>query len=577
MLWAVVLLVIGLSAPSLSADFYTDDQVMVLAMDGVAPPVIPGPFQLYTFMSGAPGERDRLVTESQVPWWTVDGIRLAFCRPLSSALLTLDHAIAGRRPLFYHLHSLAWYGAAAVAAALLFRRLLPEREAALAALLFASAPAHWMLAAWPSARHVAISGTFTILALWLHVEARQRSRAWRVGPALLCAIGALAGGETALAVFAYVAAYELFARDDALAQRLRALLPWAALLLSYAVLYRAFHFGVRGAGAYLDPLTTPANYARALPARTLVYAAAALLGVPSEISVLTARAVPVLAGLGVFAALTFAALFRRAQRALVPNTRRTLRWLLIGALLALLPGLASIPGDRVLFLPNLAIAPALSVVLLHAGARGQHALSTLLARAGVALYALVHGLLGPLWFAYNAQQLAATSHTALAAAQHAEIPARPGVQVVGIGLSDPLIGMYLASALYLAPRPEPRPESVRLLSMSAHDQRVLRVNERTLEITVQNGALLEDDLEILFRAPDFPLEVGDRLPPANWTVRVLEAAHGRPSRFSVEFDRSVDDPSLVFLIWQNGALRALHVPPIGVATLVKHELGPMGF
>ena len=81
---------------------------------------------------------------------------------------------------------------------------------------------------------------------------------------------------------------------------------------------------------------------------------------------LWARATPILATMGVTAALMFMALFRRALRELDTEQSRTLAWLFLGALLALLPGVASIPGDRVLFLPNLALAPALSVVLLYA-------------------------------------------------------------------------------------------------------------------------------------------------------------------------------------------------------------------
>ena len=164
-----------------------------------------------------------------LPWWTSDGLRLSFMRPLSSALFALDHALAGRHPLLYHVHSIAWYAAAIAAAALLFRRLLPEREAALASIVFAVAPAHWMLAAWPSARHVAVSGAFAIAAITLHLRARAQSGN-RAALATLGAIGsavfALAGGETALGIFAYVAAYELVGRRDALAIRLRALAPW---------------------------------------------------------------------------------------------------------------------------------------------------------------------------------------------------------------------------------------------------------------------------------------------------------------------------------------------------------------
>jgi hypothetical protein len=578
-LWLAALLAAALALPSAFATFYCDDLGFVLRLDGVAPSPIPGPFHLYTFMSGDPGQRHMLVDHGPLPWWTFDGLRLSFCRPLASALFALDHAIAGHNPLPYHLHSIAWYVAAVVAAAIFLRRMLPEREAALASILFAVSPAHWMLAAWPSARHVAVSGVFAIAAIGLHVHARERSDA-RVPAVSLaatgCAVLALAGGETALGVFAYVGAYELIARRESIAIRLRALAPWGALFVAYAVLYKVLAFGVRGSGAYLDPIAQPAQYVTMLPARLAVFADAALLGVPSELSILFPRALPIFASLGVGALVVMALLLRRALCG-SPELARTLAWLLAGAALAVLPGAAGIPGDRILFLPNVGIASALAVVLLRAGAKGSGtALAALPARAGVGLFALTHLVLGPLVFAVNGASLASSSHAAMAAVSKAEIPARTDVNVVGIGLSDPLVGMYLAPALWLAPRPEPRPRSVELLSMSSHDHRVKRTDDRTLEITVVDGALLEDAFEYVVRPRTALLRAGDVVPLGAWTVRVLDDDAGRPTRFSVTLDRSVDDPSIALIIWRDGALRALAPPRVGDEVLVKHEVGPMG-
>ena len=578
MLWAIGFLTVLLALPSLFADFYCDDQVMVLTIEGVEAVPVPGPFQLYSFMTGAPGERDWLVQRSAVPWWTVDGIRLSFFRPLSSVLLVLDHAIAGRHPLPYHLHSLAWYLLAALAAALLFRRLLPEREAALAGLMYAVSPAHWMLVAWPSARHEAISGALVIIAILLHLEARERGeggRRWLSLSALACAALALCGGETALGVFGYVAAYELIGRRESLSLRLRALAPWAALLFAYAALYKGLGLGVRGAGGYVDPIAQTRTYLELLPGRLAVYLAAALFCIPSELSMIAPEFARIVAAFGVAVGLAFAALWRRAALALDAELERTLLWLLLGALLALLPGAASIPGDRVLFLPNLAVMAVLSVVLFHAGIKAKSALVTWVARAGVALFGVVHVALAPLSFAFGGWQLATSSHAALEAAAKAEIPNRAGMTVVGIGLADPLIGMYLPASLALA-RPKPHPVAVHLLSTSAHDHRLERTADRSLEVTVLNGALLEGALESLFRPESAPLHVGDRLPLSAWTVHILEERAGRPTRFSVSFDRSLDDSSLAFLIWKDGALRSLPVPRLGAHVLVKHELGPMG-
>jgi len=578
-LWVVALLSVLLSSPSLFADFYCDDQFMVLTIEGVAPAPVPGPFHLYSFMTGAPGERDWLVRQSALPWWAADGIRLSFFRPLSSALLVLDHALAGRHPLPYHLHSTAWYVLAVLAAGLLFRRLLPEREAAIAALLFAISPAHWMLAAWPSARHVAISGALGIIALLLHIESRQQAVTSPRRLSLIsvaCAALALCGGETALGLFGYVAAYELIGRREPLSLRLRALAPWGALLFAYAVTYKGLGFGVRGTGGYLDPIAQAPTYLALLPSRLAIYLDAALFGIPSEISMIVPNAGRSLAALGVVAALIFTSLLRRAARALDADCQRALAWLLVGALLSLLPGAASIPGDRVLFLANLALAPSLAVVLLHAGRAAEPLVFTWLSRAGVALFGFIHVVLAPLSFAFGTWQLANSSHAAMEAATKAEIPARQGLAVAGIGLADPLIGMYLPASLYLAPRPEPRPSAVQLLSTSAHDHLLKRTDDRTLELTVLNGALLEGALESLFRPETAPLRVGERMPLGAWTVQILQERAGRPVRFAVSFDRSLDDPGLAFLIWKGGRLRALAVPRVGQQVLVKHELGPMG-
>jgi hypothetical protein len=59
-------------------------------------------------------------------------------------------------------------------------------------------------------------------------------------------------------------------------------------------------------------------------------------------------------------------------------------------------------------------------------------------------------------------------------------------------------------------------------------------------------------------------------------VRILDETAGRPCRFSVTFDRSIDDPTLAFVIWKNKALRAFMPPKLGERVLIEHEDGPMG-
>lgn len=576
--YLAALFAIALSLPSVLADFYADDEFFVVRLDGVVPTAAPGPFALYTFATGGPDQHARLVDRGFLPWWTVDGLRLSFFRPLSSALFALDHAIAGHHPLLYHLHSIAWYTLAVVVAAGLFRRLLPDREAALAALMFAVAPAHWMLPAWPASRHVAVSGAFGLASIFFHLRRRSSPSLMPSIAALVCACFALAGGETALAVFAYVAAYELWGRTEALSLRLRALVPWAALFLGYTLLYRAGGYGAHGSGPYLDPIAAPGVYLSALPSRLAVFAGAAFFGLPSDVANLDPKFGPRLAALGALATLAFALLLLRALSNVDSAMRRTLHWLMAGAFLSALPGAGAIPGDRVLFMPNLGVTAALAVILLHAGRRGSSfSLTEFPARAGVVLFAFVHVLAGPIAFGAQNARLAASSHAAMAIASAAVIPARAGLRVYGIGLSDPLVGMYLWPTLALAERAEPRPAEVHLLSVSPHDHRIRRTDDSTLEIDIEGGAFLDDTFSSLVRPSSAPLRAGDTLALGLSTVRILADSAGHPTRFSVTFDRPLDDPSIALVVWQEGALRTISAPPMGADRLIPHEVGPTGF
>jgi len=569
-LWLAIALAIALPLPSVFADLYSDDQAFVLRLEGAIDTGTKGPFSLYTFATGDAAQHQLLVEKGAFPWWTHPELKLVFFRPLSSALFALDHAIAGRRAWPYHVQSIAWYVAAVVAASILARRLLPERVAAAATLLFAIAPAHWMAACWPSARHVAIAGAFGFAAVAMHVRARERGATpWA---AIAAAAVALLASESALGAIAYVGAYELFGRDEPLAKRARALAPWAALAIAYFALYELGGYGVRGAGGYTDPLGEPAAFLAALPVRLGVLACSAMLGAPAEVSLLAPRAAPKMAAAGAIALVVFALLVRRALRRMDAADARTTRWLLAGAALAAVPGAAGLAGDRVLFLPSIGTACALAIVMLHAGrANGERAI---LPRALRAPFALVHVVLAAPVFVFGAVTLLTSSHAALRLVRAAEVPSRPTTRIVAIGLSDPLIGMYFAPAYLLTH--DTVPASLDHLSLAPHDHRVHRTDARTIEITTLGGAFLENPFEYVVRAPRFRIRAGDTFRIASGSVRVLADDGERPTSIAVTFDRDLPDADLAFVVWRDGALRAFAVPDVGDETIVKHQVGPMG-
>ncbi len=575
-LWLAVALAIALPLPSLFAELYSDDLSFVLRLEGVITLATRSPLGLYTFATGAADQHAALIESGAFPWWTLPELRLAFFRPLSSALFALDHAIAGRHALLYHVHSIAWYVAAVVAVAALARRLLPERVAAAATLLFAIAPVHWMAAAWPSARHVTIAGTFAFVAVGLHVRGRTEDDVkWKIA-ALAVGVLALLGSEAGLGAVAYVGAYELFGRDDRLVQRARALLPWAVLVVAYFVMYRLGGYGVRGAGGYVDPLGEPAAFFGSLPVRFGVLACAALLGVPAELSILAPRAAPAMAIAGALALVALALLVRRALRRMAPADRRTLKWIVAGAVLAAIPGTAGLAGDRVLFVSSFGTATAFAVVLLHAGRAKDDPSRAVGARVAIAPFALIHVVLAAPVFVFGATTLLMTSRAAIAVARAAEIPTRAGTRLVGIGLSDPLVGMYLGASLLLTHDPAHAPSSLDHLSMSVRDHRVRRTDASTIEVSVDGGAFLENPFEYVVRAPRFPIRAGDVFRNATSTVRVIADDGAHPTRIAVTFDRPLANADVAFVIWKDGGIRTLALPEIGDEIVVRHEIGPMG-
>ncbi|WP_234023967.1 hypothetical protein [Sorangium cellulosum] len=105
---AVLVLAAVLAAPSIAVGFYADDYHFFNYL-AEKYPGSPRWYDLYRFFTGDARATQALIEMSGVPWWTDPEIRIHLVRPLSSALLSLEHALFGEVPLPYHLVSIALY------------------------------------------------------------------------------------------------------------------------------------------------------------------------------------------------------------------------------------------------------------------------------------------------------------------------------------------------------------------------------------------------------------------------------------------------------------------------------------
>lgn len=550
-----------LALPSLWLDFMPSDLIFLTLIEGWYPE-LGQPFNLYTSFLELPSTQ----------WWASPTTRVTFFRPLASALLRLDHALFGRQALGYHVHSLVWLAALIAVCGLLYRR-LPRRVGVLALLLYVVDECLVMPGGLIGNRHALVAVVPALLGLLAHL--RWREEGWRPGLPLSLAgfaVGLL-GGEMALSVVALVVAYELFAvraGEEGLGRRLRGLLPVVLLAGGYFVAYKALGYGVTGCSAYLDPVGDPIASLRALAGHVPTLLATALVGYPPEVD-------PLAIALGLGAVVAVAVFLWRCRSGAAAWGE--VRWLLPGALMALVPAALARPDVRQLLVPMIGLAPLLAFGLDTAWQRWRRGWAGSVPRrlgagAMVLVLVLVHfaGSLPARFVQFFEGFMFNRFHDHVAA--QVPLAASPRQLIL---INSP--GRHLIDYLPLAVdrHGERIAPSWHVLSEAPHPIRLSRTGARTLELEVVDGQMLASDGEHLFRSPREPLVAGDVLDDRIFRVEILRGNDRGPTRVAFHFDREIDDPSLVFLAWTDDGLGPAEPPARGESLTFEYYPKPWSF
>lgn len=560
-LWVSLGVGLVLALPSVFLGFFNDDYYQLCLLEGAS--TLGSPFDLFHFAGGDSAALRRLIDEGPYPWWTLPELRLVFWRPLSSALAVLDHRLFGRAAVGWHLHSLLWYAGTVAVLGGLLRRVLPGALGALALLLYAVDGAHFLPVAWLANRNALVAAAPALLGLWMHLEWRESgSRRARLLSPLGFAVGLL-GGESALGVFAYLLAYELLGARGSWRERLQALLPAGGLGLAYLLVYKWAGYGASGSGAYLDPLHEPGLFLRGALGRLPTLVGGAVLEAPTDLWALEERTRPGLVLVGLVGLLLLGGLLRATWPWLRPEERRPCGWLLTGAALSLLPVVATFPSQRLLLVPGVGGTVGVAAVLVGAWrARGERSWGL---KSGAAVLGLAHLVLAPLYWplmTWSIHQMNLQVEPSLVALEH-ELKAEqlPTQRVVAFSSPVSALGMYLPGIL--ATRGMARPRAWWPVSLSTRPQVLTRTGERSLELALPGGHFLASEFESVFRGPNHPLPEGSRVELPGMTVTVLAADAEGPTRLGFTFDTPLEDPSLVFLSWREGAMHRMTPPAVG--------------
>ena len=540
----VLLLVLaGLSLPALQGGFQMDDwyHQSVLAED-------PGQAFETLFRFAHPQDNQALHDQGRIPWWAPQELKVQLWRPLSVLTHLLDHKLAPASPTWAHLHSILWMLAMAGAAALLFRQIQGRTPVAvLAAAIYALDEAHGIPLGWIANRNALIATTLGLCALLAYARAADRDKVSLWAPLWLLA--ALLAGEAALATCAWMLAHALFLDQGSPKRRALRLLPAGLTVLAWRLAYRALGFGTLGSGLYLDPLSEPAAFLAALPERALVLLADQFFSLPSLAYAFLPS--PQRWAFLALSALSVGLWIWLSLPLLKSNSKA--RFWAAGTLLSLLPIAATFPAARLLAFVGLGGAAWIALLLQSWTWESQSV------RPWAWPVLLLHLMLAPLLLPLCALSPRLLSDALVSPCTQALPPDAQGKTVLYMNVNELCAGYTIPAAKQQG---RPVPAHTLMLSSGHYATQVLGLDANTLELHIPLG-LQSTPADRLYRS-DRPMPVGSlvRAGPLTYTV-LAHNAQGRVDRVRVHSSVPLQDPSLIWLAAQDGALDTWSPPGPG--------------
>jgi hypothetical protein len=407
---------------------------------------------------------------------------------------------------------------------------------------------------------------------------------WIEGALMLLCIGA---GEYGLAIVAYVLAWELLLGPGDWKLRARAMLPALCPVALYLLTHKLLGYGTFGAEVYADPFHTPSGYLKwastrvpqlitagfwSIPAATIHVFRFGLLEpfedrlVTPELSRDEYHDVHVrVAWIAIALAVIVVAL---ARRGLQEQERRTLRALVFGGLLGLLPIAVAPAHSRLLIVAQLGVCTLVAAVLVASvrlirsrSGRDHLRGAVLLPMAGLLAYA--HTINDLRWGHAYLEYIDELQAQNLAAFIEGDVlgPDLEGADVVIINAPSQSIGLY--GSFVLDANGWPAPRTWRPLALGGEfPMSASRRKPNVLELaTIDGGEWMRTAGELFFRREDQPLVAGDVLAYPSLRVEILAANGGHPTKVRFEFDRPLEH--FIFVIATPRGLKRWPVPALG--------------
>ena len=356
--WVLALLIL----PSLWAGFIADDHFHATRF--LAPHFMPltrdaSPFDMFSVSDGRQQTTLALMNDGLLPWWTHPHFRFQLWRPLAELSQWIDYKLWPQTPFLMHVHHLLWFALMLWMVSKFWRRFIDDtRIYSLTLVLFAVSANLSQVIVWLASRNTIMATTFGIAALLMHVKGRENEALkWRIGAVLAFAL-ALCSSEFGLGASTWLFAWTLTLDEGPLWKRLLRLAPFGVLMAAWATLYVTHGEGTEFSDFYIDPVHSHTAYALALVERIPKILFLTLTGLPPALLGSTK-----IGGNGWLIAATFSGLFFWAVRHHIRNPRY--RFLVLGALLSILPTAAGPSGGRTMGFVSLGLLPLVACLFMN--------------------------------------------------------------------------------------------------------------------------------------------------------------------------------------------------------------------
>jgi hypothetical protein len=291
--------------------------------------------------------------------------------------------------------------------------------------------------------------------------------------------------------------------------------------------------GAWGSATYLDPTREPLAYLGEAPRRFLALFGTWSTGVSADGWLTFPHLRWAMVSLGVVALPGWWWVWRKS--AFEPKTNETLRWLSLGALLAVLPTLATWPTDRLLLPASFGACAVAGSVLQAAWVTKRRLVVGWASVAFLVLPVVTWGLLPTVFRAWD-RGVTRTMTEGERGFEHE--------RVVVLSSTDFAPAMYGTAVAAL--KGYALPTTWHVLSMSPSAVTVTRTDATHFELALAEGRMIDSIFEENFRATRFPFATGDTVPLEGLRVTVQRVEGGHPISISVQLERPLTDFTFVW-------------------------------